>query len=106
MEELIAYTYTDPGLTPGSYPTTSPNVTDDPAFKPTYTQEYAGYQWRWAINYLDCNNPSHCVGYVGNSLTTVANPPTYTTNYKQIDLTITGPQGATYRVTSAVTARY
>jgi hypothetical protein len=101
MEELIAYTYTDSALRVGNFGPSA--VTADTAFP---AAEYAGYQWQWAINYLDCNNPSHCVGYVGSSLITVANPPSYTTNYKQIDLTVTGPQGATYRVTSAVTARY
>jgi hypothetical protein len=108
MEELVAYTFTDPALGVGSSGPFA-NVTTDTAFPVT---DYAGYQWQWAINYLDCNNPSpidptkHCVGYVGNGLVTVTNPPAYTTNYKQIDLTVTGPQGATYRVTSAVTARY
>ena len=106
MEELVAYTYTDPGLTVGG-PGAFANVTDDVAFQPTYTQEYRGYQWRWAINYLDCGDPAnHCVGYAGNALITVSNPPTYTTNYKQIDVTVAGPQGQTYRATSVVTARY
>jgi hypothetical protein len=108
MEELVAYSFTDAGLAAGG-PGGFANVTTDTAFP---AAEYAGYQWQWAINYLDCNNPApidpakRCVGYVGNVLTAVPNPPAYTTNYKQIDLTVAGPQGATYRATSLVTARY
>jgi hypothetical protein len=100
MEALMAYSYND--LITGSfgpgYLTVGP--LSDTAFP---AGEYAGYQWQWAINYLDCNDPvNHCVGYVGTSLITTLNA----TSYKQIDLTVTGPQGVTYRVTSAVTARY
>jgi hypothetical protein len=101
MEELVAYTFTDPALYVGGAGPFA-NVTTDTAFP---AADYAGYQWQWAINYLDCNSSNHCVGYVGNSLVTV-NPPTYTTNYKQIDVTVKGPQGQTYRATSVVTARY
>ncbi len=98
MEQLMAYRFTDsPTMDVGSYgPST---VTADTAFPAT---EYAGYQWQWAITYLDCNNAGNgCAGYTGTSLITTSNP----TNYKQIDLTVTGP-GATYRVSSSVTARY
>jgi hypothetical protein len=107
MEELMAYRFTDSALNAVN-PTWSA-VTADTAFP---TGEYAGYQWQWAINYLDCNNPSPsdpmklCLGYQGTSLTIIPNPPAYTTNYKQIDLTVSGPQGVTYRATSAITARY
>jgi len=110
MEELMAYRFTDsttmdPGLHGPTYVTDAAN--GDTFFPAT---DYAGYQWQYAINYLDCTGSgSHCggeVGYTGMSLTIIPNPPTYTTNYKQIDLTVTGPQGRTYRATSAITARY
>jgi hypothetical protein len=98
MEQLMAYSFIDTTLTVGNV--ASSPVTNDSAFP---TTEYSNYQWQWAINYLDCNNAGNgCAGYMGASLTTV----TYATNYKQIDLTVTGPQGVTYRTTSAVTARY
>lgn len=98
MEELMAYRFTDtPTMDAGSHALS--NVTADTAFP---TTEYAGYQWQYVISYLDCNDPvNHCVGYAGTSLITTITP----TNYKQIDLTVTGP-GATYRVSSSVTARY
>ena len=98
MEQLMAYSFVDTTLAVGNV-AASP-VTNDAAFP---TTEYRNYQWQWAINYLDCDNAGNgCAGYVGSSLTTV----TYATNYKQIDLTVTGPQGVTYRATGAVTARY
>ena len=108
MEELMAYTYTDPALYPGTSGAFA-NVTIDAVFQPPTVPatEYAGYQWQWAVNYLDCNDTvKHCVGYVGNGLVTVPNPPTYTTNYKQIEVTVKGPQGQTYKTTSVMTARY
>jgi len=98
MEELMAYRFTDTTMNVGSVGPSA--VTTDTNFP---AGEYAAYQWQWAINYLDCNTGgSGCASYTGASLTTVA----YTTNYKQIDLTVTGPAGTTYRITSAVTSRY
>ncbi len=99
MEELMAYRFTDsPTMDVGLHAPAA--VTGDTAFP---ANEYAGYQWQWAINFLDCNDPvNHCVGYTGTSLTITSN----VTNYKQIDITVTGPQGVSYRASSAVTARY
>ena len=99
MEELMAYRFTDtPTMNVGSVGPSA--VTADANFP---AGEYAGYQWQWAINYLDCNSGgSGCAGYTGASLVTVL----YATNYKQIDLTVTGPGGTAYRITSAVTSRY
>jgi hypothetical protein len=107
MEEFMAYTFGDTRLAPTSVGTAA--VTADTAFP---TTDYAGYQWQWGINYLDCDNPSiptgspRCVGHTGTALITVPNPPAYATNYKQIDVTVRGPQGVSYRATSAVTARW
>jgi hypothetical protein len=108
MEQFMAYSFADSTLTVGNFGPSA--VTADTAFPAT---DYAGYQWQWAINYLDCDNPSiptgtpgRCVGYLGTALITVPNPPAYTTNYKQIDVTVQGAQGVSYRATSAVTARW
>ena len=62
MEELMAYTFGDPGLDVKSPAYTTPCYTD-----------YGGYDCKLAINHLDCNNVSHCAGYVGNALITVPN---------------------------------
>jgi hypothetical protein len=103
MEELMAYRFNDPTLDVRSLAYTVPCYNGN--------TDYAGYDCKLDINYLDCDNPSpsnpssRCVGYVGNALTTVPNPPAYTTNYKQIDVTVTGPQGVSYRASSAVTSR-
>ena len=102
MEEFMAYRFTDSALTVGNFGPSA--VTADTAFPAT---DYAGYQWQWAINYLDCGaGAGSCAGYTGNTLITVPNPPAYTTNYKQVQVTVQGPQGITYRAVSAVTARY
>ena len=104
MEELMAYRFTDtPTLDVGSYGPSA--VTADTYFP---AADYAGYQWRWAINWLGCGaSGGSCAGYSDSPavLTTTSNPGT-NTYYKQIDLTVTGPQGVTYRTTNAVTARY
>ncbi|HME45387.1 MAG TPA: hypothetical protein VKF36_20005 [Syntrophorhabdales bacterium] len=97
MEELMAYRFTDTTINVGSY---GPSTVAGDTF---YPADYAGYQWQWAITYLDCNNAGNgCAGYTGTSLITTSN----VTNYKQIDLTVTGPMGVSYRTSSAVTARY
>lgn len=106
MEELMAYRFTDSTLNVGTSgpPSAVATGTTGDTFFPT--TDYNGYQWQYAITYLDCTDAvNHCggeVGYTGLSLTTTSNP----TNYKQIDVTVTGPQGQTYRATSAITARY
>ena len=104
MEQLMAYSFADSTLTVGDFGPSA--VTADTAFPAT---DYAGYQWQYAIHYLDCGaGVGICAGYTGSTLITVPNPPAYATNYKQIDVTVWGPQGITYsyRATSAVTARY
>ena len=97
MEELMGYYYTATTLTVGNY---GPSAVTGDTFYPT---DYNGYQWQWAITYLDCNDAiNHCVGYTGASLITTSS----VTNYKQIDVTVTGPMGVSYRTSSVVTARY
>ncbi len=101
MEELMAYRFTDtPTMDVGSYGPSA--VATDTVFP---AGEYAGYQWQWAITYLGCGaGGGNCAGYSDPSpvLGTTSTP----TNYKQIDLTVTGPQGVAYRTSGAVTARY
>jgi len=107
MEELMAYSFGDYTLNTRSLAYTVP-CTTDPA--------YDGYDCKLDIYYLDCNpnfpnspnhSPSNCVNYVGSALTTVPNSPlpAYTTNYKQISVTVRGPQGIAYQAVSAVSSR-
>ena len=104
MEQLMAYRFADSTIDAGNFGPSA--VTTDTAFP---AADYAGYQWQWAISYLDCAaGIGSCAGETGNTLLIVPNPPTYATNYKQIDVWVWGPQGIaySYRATSAVTARY
>ncbi len=100
MEELMAYRFTDSTLNVGDYGPSA--VTVDTAFP---SAEYAGYQWQWKISRFGCGaGGGSCIDY------TVSSPVlTYTSDpnmkYKQIDVTVTGPQGITYQVSSAVTAK-
>jgi hypothetical protein len=82
MEEAMAYTFGDPNLGPKSLAYTVPCYADS---------DYAGYNCKLDINYLDCNDPvNHCVAY--------------STNYKQISVIVSGPQG-TYQAVGAVSSR-
>jgi hypothetical protein len=103
MEELLAYSFGDSTLDVRSLAYTVPSCYTD-------NTDYKDYACKLDINYLDCNNSvNHCVGYVQSPpvLITVPNspPPTYATNYKQISVTVTGPQGITYQAVSAVSKR-
>ena len=91
MEELMAYTYGHPALSVAS------------AGPVAYT-DYPDYNVQWAVSYLGCGvGGGSCVGYTDPSpvLTTTVND----WGYKQIDVTVTGPQGLSYRASSAVTSR-
>ena len=104
MEELMVYHFTDATMTVGTYGPSA--VTADTAFPGA---DYAGYQWQWVITYLGCGpGGGSCRGYTNASPGTLdiwpAAPPTY--SYKQIDVTVTGPGGVNFRVSSAVTAKY
>ena len=100
MEELMSYTYSDLNLTVGNF---GPfNVTTDTVFP---AAEYANYQYVWAVNYLGCGpGAGSCVGYTTSS--PVLTTTNAVTNYKQIDVTVTGPGGVTYRAVNAVSERY
>ncbi len=80
MEELMAYRFTDTPTMDRRSVRPFDCCTDSDTFFPA--ADYAGYQYSWAITYLDCNGPgSHCggeVGYTGISLTTTSNRPRIT----------------------------
>ena len=101
MEEFMGYTFGDPRMAVTSVGPAS--ITADTAFP---AADYAGYQWRWAITYLGCGaSGGSCGGYIDSPA--LLTPTTdATAKYKKIDVTVTGPQGVTYRAVSAVTARY
>jgi hypothetical protein len=93
MEELMSCTYSDSAL----------NVTPSPASM-VYT-DYPGYTVQWAITYMGCGaGGASCVNYV-TSPGTLGTTST-STNYKEIDVTISAPQNVSYRTSSAVTSRY
>jgi hypothetical protein len=100
MEELMAYTYSDSAMNVGSF---GPSAVTTYAGFPA--ADYAGYQWQWAVTYLGCGvSGGSCIGYTDPSpvLSTTSNP----TPYKQVDVTVTGPSGVSYRTSSAAAARY
>lgn len=100
MEEFMAYTFGDPRMAATSVGPAA--VTADTAFP---AADYAGYQWQWAITYLGCGaGGGGCVSYSPSPGT--LSPTSTPSNYKQVDVTVTGPQGITYRAVSAATARY
>ena len=93
MEELMAYTFGDAHMTVTSV-------------APTVYTDYPGYQVQWAATYLGCGvSGGSCIGYTDPSpvLSPTSNPAA---NYKQVDVTVTGPSGVSYRTSTAVTARY
>jgi hypothetical protein len=84
MEEFMAYTFEDPRLGVASPAYTVPCYTD-----------YTDYDCKMAINYYTLTLGTSAVLY------TTSTP----TAYKQIDVTVRGPQDITYRAVSGVTAR-
>jgi hypothetical protein len=101
MEGFMAYTFGDSRMAVTNVGPAA--VTGDAAFP---AADYAGYQWQWAITYLGCGAlGGSCAGYIDSPALL-----TYTTDatskYKQVEVTVQGPQGITYRAVSAVTARY
>jgi len=97
MEELMGYAFTDSTLNVGNK-------------GPITYAEYTGYNVQWRITYLGCGSGGgSCQDYTAGSPATLAAfspsaPATY--SYKQIDVTVTGPGGVNYQVSSAVTAKY
>ena len=73
MEELMKFNYCQASLNTGTYTTPAPSIT--------------GYTWQWTIS------------YVTNAFATSATD----IGYKQILVTVTDPQGSTYKVYSVVT---
>ncbi len=101
MEELMAYRFTDSTLNIVTTMTLSP-VTTDAAFP---AADYAGYKWQWAINYFGCGaGGGTCTDYIDASPVLVTTATAY--SYKQIDVTVTGPGGVNFRVSSGVAAKY
>ena len=100
MEELMAYRFTDTALNVGT-PWSLSAVTTDTAFP---AADYAGYQWQWAINWLGCGaGGGNCTDYM---TVPCSGHDCHGVLYKQIDVTVTGPGGVNYRVSSGVAARY
>jgi hypothetical protein len=95
MEELMAYSFTDPVLGVKSLAYTTPCYAD-----------YTGYDCQLAITPLGCGaGGGSCAGYVANP--PVLSPTTDTNaKYREIDVTVRMPGGQTYRAATAVTARY
>ena len=98
MEELMTYQFTDAALTVNAVPNTT-----------VYT-DYPGYNVQWRITYFGCGAGACNYTDVSSGTPTLgiwpAAPLTPTYSYKQIDVTVTGPGGVNFQVSSAVTAKY